>query len=613
MGGSPKAPPPPKTPADYAPQIQQKRTELQNALNTKANEYNTSIDAFNNSLTGLSNQYSDLHNKINGLNITSVDDYGSSYRSQLDALQKSLAGLTKPSDFSSQSTYTLPEYANATITLENPQLKKINSDLMNTLTTAYGTDNASLTDLLNKRSKAESDYKSFYTGLSSSAGSALDSANGLDLAGYAGSGFDRSGYNNLASRLSGFTSDITGDYNFDGEQGARDLVKQVKAKYDALDQQKATEQARINAYKTDLQNYLNQSSNDFKSLSIRDADKLTALEDALRSRAQSASQFSSPLAFDFSGLTNQYNSLDSNIANKLAERQNELNRIATAKTGYLNQAQGLLGNANAADYYSQNNLQSLSNQINALKNQVGGFSSLLDYDFGDTTSALTDAQKQVASLNAQRTAALQDLVAKGSKFSAGLNDIPLYNESDFTSRLNNENNLLMQLAQFTGGDVAGYKSQLQGSQQAVADKLQALADYRNNIESQAKALQSRFGNQAFYDTSSVDAARSGDFKKLLDEISLYNANQANDEATAIKSRLDSEYSRLQADADAKAALAKKEAGSINNVLGSNQIYTINGIPLTAEEYAALLQQKNKENATASSTNSAFLQALGLTG
>jgi hypothetical protein len=606
-------PPPPPSPSDFQPQINQKRTELQNSLNSKADTYNSQVDAFNNSLSQLSNQYGDLHTKIGGLNMTNVDDNGASYRNQLDSLQKSLAGLTKPGQFNYQGTYTLPEYANATVTLENPQLHSLNTDLLNTLNTGYGSDSSLLTDMLNKRSKAESDYRNFFTGLNASAGSAFDTANTMDLAGYAGSGFDRSGYNNLASRLNNFTSDIAGDYNFAGEAGARDAVNKVKARYDALDALKTGEQGRINNYKTDLQNYLNNSTNTFNTLSIKDADKLKALDDELRSRAQGASQFSSPLSFDFSGLTNQYNSLDSSINNRLAERQRELDRIGSSQTSYANQAQNILGNANAADYYSQNNLQGLTNQINELQRQIGGFSSTLDYNFGDANKALTDAQKQVAALNTQRQAAMQDLVNRGAKFSTGLNDIPLYNENDFNSRLANENNLLAQLSQFTGGDVAGYRSQLATGQQAIADKLSALSDYRNNLEGQAKSLQSRFGNQSFYDTAAVDAARSGDFKKLLDEISLYGATQANDEASAIKSRLDSEYSRLQSDATAKAALAAKEAGSVNNVLGASQVYTINGIPLTAEEYAALMAQKQKESAAGASTNSAFLQALGLTG
>ncbi|CAB5220289.1 hypothetical protein UFOVP235_29 [uncultured Caudovirales phage] len=613
MYDSPKAPPPPKTPADFAPEIDKKRNELQTAYNTKANDYNTSVDAFNNTLKGLQDTYSGMHSGLNNLNITSVDDQGADYRNKLNALQQSLSGLQKPSSFNATSTFNFPEYAGATITLDTPQLHNLNSDLLNTLNSGYSTDNQFLSDLLGKRTKAESDYRNFYTGLGSSAGSTLDTANNLDLANYASSGFDRSGYNNLNSRLTNFTSDILGDYNFDGETNARNLIGQVKGKYDALDTQKVAEQKRISDYKTALQTYLNQSSNDFNTYTIKDADKLNTLEAALRSKGQEASQFTSPLSFDLSGLTNQYNSLDSNISNKLAERQRELDRIATTQNSYGSQAQTLAGLANSADIYSQNNLTDITNQINNLSRNVGGFSSLLDYNFGDANKSITAAQQQIAALNASRAQALKDLQTRGDKFSAGLADIPLYNESDFNSRLQQENDVLSQLGQFSGGDVNPYRTAVASDQQAIKDKLQQLYDYRTGIESQAKGLQKKFNDQSFYDLDSVDAARKGDYKSLMDQISLYNATQANDESSGIKSRLDSEYARLTQEAATKQALAAQEAKSASSAITSGQIYTVNGIPLTAEEYAALMQNKANQDKTGNSSNSAFLQALGLTG
>lgn len=612
-GGSTPAPPP--SPTQFAPQIDEKRNSLQADLNNKATSYNQQVDQFNRQIGMISQMMGNAQNEYGNLDLKSVDDKGQNAKAQISVYQAMLGDLTPPSAPQFQTSYTFPEYANAAVTLQAPQLSSANMTLFNNLTNQLQGAKSEVGSLMQERSKAEQDYQNFYNGLNASLMPELDRVKNIDLGTYASSGFDRSNLNNLQSRLAGFSSTIGGDYTYAGEQQARDALKQLTQAYADLDAQRREETNRINNYKTGLNTFFSSRANDLGGYTIRDIDKINALNNEIDSKALEAQQFSSPLSFDLGSSMNMYNSLDSRVANLIAERQREEDRIRNARMSYASQAEQLANQAGVSDIYNLNSITDIASRANDLNRQIGGFSSLLDYDFGDAKQSLTSAQSQVEALKQQRAQALQDLVARGSKFSEGLSDIPLYNENQFTSRLQQENDVLGQLGMFTGGDVTPYRQQLSASQQAIKDRLQQLYDYRNNIESNAKDLQKRFADQSFYDMDSVNNARKNDYQKLLDEISLYGATQANDESGQIKSRLDAEYARLKADADARAALAAKEAAATSNVLGSDQIYTINGIPLTAEEYAAFLtnKQKQQEQTTQSASTSAFLQALGLTG
>lgn len=611
-GGSP-APPP--SPTQFAPQIDEKRNSLQADLNNKAAEYNQKVDQFNRQIQNISTMMNNAQNEYGNLDLKSVDDKGVNASAQLGVYKAMLGDLQAPTPLQLQTSYTFPEYANASVTLQAPQLSSANTTLYNNLMNSIQGAKQDLSGLQQQRSKAEQDYQNFYNGLNASITSELDRAKGLDLGTYASSGFDRSNLSNLQSRVAGFSSAIGGDYTYAGEQQAKDALSQLTNLYSGLDAQRKAETDRINNYKSSLNSFFSGKANDLNSLTIRDLDKINAINNEIDARAAEVQNFSSPLQFDLNGVLNTYNSLDSRVAGLLAERQREEERVRQARLGYASQAEQLAGQAGASDIYNLNTLTDLSTRANDLGRQIGGFSSLLDYDFGDANTALNSTRSQIEALKQRRAQSLEDIATRGSKFSEGLADIPLYNENQFTSRLQQENDILNELAMFTGGDVTPYRQRLNATQQAIKGRLQDLYNYRNDIESRAKGLQDRFAKQSFYDMDSVNAAKAGDYQKLLDEISLYNASQANDESGAIRSRLDAEYARLKADADARAALAAKEAASASNVLGSNQIYTINGIPLTAEEYAAFLsnKQKQQDQTTQSASTSAFLQALGLTG
>jgi hypothetical protein len=610
MGGSPKAPPAPKTPADYQPEIAAKRTELQNKLNQQALDYNASVKSFNDSLTGLSNQYKTAHNNLDALDIKSVDDYGKAYNTTYNDLLSSLGGMTKPSDFKFTSTYSLPEYANATIQLENPTLSSINNDLYSGLNNNISNDISTLKGLMGQRTTAEKNYSKFFDSLNANLTPAISNANALNLGSYASAGFDKSPLSNLQSQLANFSSDIKGDYTYAPETSATSALNTLAQRYAALDTEKANETKRNTDYRTGLEDFLNTSRTALGGYNITNEDKLNALSKSLEDKYYEASHYKSPLSVDFSGLLNEGSGLKSNVASLLNQRKDEQNRIAAAQKNYTNLANTYAGQAGNSSMYNLQSLTDLANNINNQRSDISGFSSLLDTDFSGAIKSLGEAETSLAAIKKQRADELARLQAESSKFSSGLMDIPLYNESDFTSRLDKENALLSELGMFTGGDVNPYKTNITANRRAVQDRLQQLADYRNTIEGDAKTLMKKFNDQSFYDTDSVNAATSGDYKKLFDLAQLYNSSQSGDELTSIKGRLDSELKRLEADAAARDAIAKKEAGSVGSVIGANQVYTVNGIPLTAEEYAALLKKKQQEEAS-STMSSAFKTALGI--
>jgi len=248
-----------------------------------------------------------------------------------------------------------------------------------------------------------------------------------------------------------------------------------------------------------------------------------------------------------------------------------------------------------------------------MRSGIGGFTSLLPFDFSNTSSSLGDTEEVLSGIRDRRESALNEIQGGIGGQTNDLADIDLYNEAAFRDRLSGLRDISGELARFSGGRVDDIQGQIDAGVGAVNERLQELSDYRDQLEQRAQTLMETVNNANFYGLDDLTGSNT-DYDAIQAEAELYNASQAMDEIDSIMTRLNSEKQRLEADAEAVAA---RRLASLDRMqLGAGGLPAFADLsqvdPMTLEQYMAMLASDEEEDPTLGQlANSGFSNNLGI--
>lgn len=610
---SPAPPPPP----DYTEEKKQVRLDTEKAYKKKADAYNKEVAAYNAQLTDFNKKYGNFSNTIGGLDMSSFWDdpttaknenmYGS-YLKDLTNLKNSLGGLNFNTDKPIFDSSIDSEYG--TVSISNiPTLSKINSNLYNTLTGGFDSLIGDLKGLNTDRTNEIQRINDFRQGI---LGNIEDYNVGLGQMGIADLNQMNALERNLQSlnrQRQGFTSALMGQLYPNGFEQFDTLYGGVNQGLADLRGQRTAEEKRISDYEKAILGYADEYGGMLGGYDITNADEMNALQKLIDARQKEAGRFSSELGFDFSQELADLYDVETGLGKLQGDRTKELNRIQQAQNDYLASARAIEQAAEGGSIYSKAGLDAIGDRIRDLNQDIGGFSSLLNYDFSNTNSAIADASTALAGLNEKRQSELDKILAGITGQADGLSGIDLYNQDEFDTRRQALKDLELQLSPFSGGRVNEIQTSLDTGVGQIDTKLKELADYRNNLEQRAQTLMETVNNASYYATGDLSGSQS-DYDAIQAEAELYNAQQAMDEIDAIMGRLNSERQRLEVDAENVDArqLAATEDLNVNPLSGLPQFQNLSQIdPMTFEEFYQLYGNPNEEEALAAYINSPFSQ------
>lgn len=614
MAKSPPAPPP-----DYTAEKNQIRLATEADYQKKADTYNEAVTGYNNSLSNYGNTYNSLSGDIGGLTYSDLyDDPNTAanenpyagFNTQLGNLTNNLGGLdfslAKPTFNSSVGS----EYGTIGIT-NIPDLLQLNTNKYDNLTNNISGLSGTLSDLKRQRETEVSrinDYRN--KGLGSLAGFSTQ----LGQLGIA----DENQMNQLERDLSALNVGRTSFSSPILNQMFPDGFTQFDSQYSGLTQglgdlrgQRQTELSRIEDYERGLLTDADAYRNTLGGLTIADETGIENLIGQIEDRNRQAGRFSSELGFDFSQETGELSDLLRNVNQLSGERQDELTRVERAERDYLNQARALEGSAETGSIYSASGIDALEDQLRDLRQNIGGFTSQLDYDFGDTTSALGDTDVALASLNEQRQEALDSILSSitGASGSA-LSDLDAYDETGMRNLASQLTDAGGDLSRFSGGRVSDISGQLDTAAGAIETRMNELTEARNALEERAQALLEQVNNASYYGTDDL-GSNQGEFDALNAEVELYNAQQALDEIQSAQDRLNTERQRLEQDAEAVAErdrIGKEDILSAVGASGVPEFQDFSQIdPVTLQAYMQMLADQEEEEYGNTLAPSAFAQ------
>ena len=614
MGKSSPAPPP-----DYTEEKKQIRLDTEADYKKKADAYNEAVKSYNDSLSGYGNTFSNLSSGVGGLTYADLYDDPTTavnenpyagFNTQIGNLSTGLGNLSfdleKPTFESSVSS----EYGNVGIT-NIPDLLKLNTNkydnLMNNVSGLSGT----LSGLQSERDNEVNRINEYRNqGLGSLAGFSTQ----LGQLGIA----DENQMNQLERDLSALNVGRTSFSSPILNQMFPDGFTQFDSQYSGLTQglgdlrnQRQAELDRINTYEQGLLTDADAYRNTLGGLTIADETGINDLISQIEDRNRQAGRFSSELGFDFNQETGELSDLLRDVNQLSGERQDELSRISRAERDYLNQARALEGSAETGSIHSAAGIDALEDQLRDLRQNIGGFTSQLDYDFGDTTGALADTDVALASLNEQRQEALDSILSQitGASGSA-LTDLEAYDETGMRNLASQLTDAGGELARFSGGRVGDISGQLDTAAGAIETRMNELNEARNALETRAQALLEQVNNASYYGTDDL-GGNQGEFDALNAEVELYNAQQALDEIQSAQDRLNSERQRLERDEEAVAErdrIAREQILSTVGASGVPEFQDFSQIdPVTLQAYMQMLADQEEEEYANTLAPSAFAQ------
>ncbi len=612
-GGGSSAPP------DYTKEKGQIRQATENAYQQKADSYNNAVKNYNNNLNAFGNTFSNLQSGVGGLSYSDLYDNPSTrgnenpysnFKNQIGNLSSGLGnmdlGMERPTFNSSVSS----EYGTVGIT-NIPDLLSVNTNKYNTL--SGGTSN--LTNQLNDlKRQREAEEKRVNTYRSDGLGSLSNFSTQLGQLGIADLGqmdqLERD-LGSLNTGRQGFSSPILNQMFPNGFEQFDSQYSGLSEGLGELRGQRQTELDRIDGYErgllTDADNY--RASLD--GLTIADETGINDLIGQIEDRNRQAGRFSSDLGFDFNQEMGELGDILGSANELRRDRQSELGRISNAEQDYLNKARALERSSENGSIYSASGINAIEDQLRDLRQNIGGFTSQLDYDFGDTTSALGDTDVALASLNEQRQSALDDILGQitGASGSA-LSGLEAYDETgmrDLASQLTDAGG---ELSRFSGGRVGDISGQLDTAAGAIETRMNELNEARTALETRAQALLEQVNNASYYGTGDL-GQNQGEFDSLNAEVELYNAQQALDEITSAQNRLNSERQRLEQDEEAvseRERIAKEQILATVGASGVPEFANFSEIdPQTLQAYMQMLADQEEEEFGNTLAPSAFSQ------
>lgn len=578
---------PPKDP-DYTPQRAEfSQAEYGRRLD-KANDYNSQVSAYNDQIRGYGTQLSSLLGgspDLKGLNSLSIrdDELFDTYANKLSGFENQLnsAKFTlQPPQFESvvQSPY-------GAVSVSTPQLQSIDNNYLSKLSGDIVSAKSQIDQLRQRRSAEEDRVRTFYNSLSSSLSDGLTQANQLSIADEAGIRALERSLGQYGSQKSGFSSTIFDEVYANGFSDLDNTYAEIGDRLAGLKSQRSAEQARIDAYRSNLNSAYDRFSSQLSGLDITRGDDLSALKSLIDAEQLGASRFSSQIGYDFTQPLYQIQDVENRIDSLLSQRDTELSRVRDAETQAYDTAAQIGLTASNANYADLASLNALGAAIDSARNKLSGFSSKLPFDFSPATTEIATAADRLAALRQQRGDALSAIDNSIDTLSPTISSIDLWNEQAMRDALSKVQGYSTDLSAFYGNDVSPIRTDILNAQRALESRLQELAARRSGINSDAERLLADVTGRSYYTTTDIDAAQA-QVDALKSIIGQYDVSSANDEISSLLAALQSQRDRLAADAEARQSSVEGEGG---------YNLPMTGVPISAAEYAAFLSSLGRDD------------------
>ena len=652
-GGKGSSAPPP--PPDYSRQIRNESNRIEAGYQREADSYNQNVNKYNNALENSRDAVYSLGDNISGLGIEDAQgDNLSSFRNKLTNLRRntpdtSVLGYdststsvdrSSPAEFVrggpgkfggifNDSNYMYdfsvddnsfvqgrPDFQTSqqhgtygTIPLDPPSLSSPNKTLRQNVMGQTQSLSQQLDQLEQERQQEESRVRNFRNSMLTNANTYGTTIDQLGIG-------DKEQLNEAERKLSEYDSKRQTFSSPIMDQLYPNGFEQIDQRFDEygntlsdLRDQRQQEKQRISGFRDQLlgsvDNYRDQVSN----LGIGDIEQVNELGENLRGDIREARRFDSPLNYDFSNELQEAQGISSRIQELRNQREAEQQRIQSTQQDLLSTARGANRAIENTGVYSAGGISAIGDEISDIRNRISQFDTPLEADFSGVQSRLENAESNLSGLRERRTNRLDDIASRIAPATEGLSDVELSNVDALNERSSQLSSVQNDLSRFSGGQVDGIRDQLSAATEQVDARLQELSDYRANVESRAQELLESVKNASYRQPGDVAGDESG-IESLRQEAELYEAQQAMDEIDAITERLNSERSRLAADAEA--VQRRNEAAQQNTSIPTNGLGGVDSID--AAEYARrynLTADEEEEMRQRDRSRSPFSQSLGV--
>lgn len=585
----------PERPPDYTQQkAEYADSKYQDRLR-QADEWNNAVSNYNSQIGGYQSQYNSLSDTINGLTIRDVNQFAP-LSSNLNQLRTGLssAEISQSKPFF-ESMVNSPYGA---VEVGAPTLNNYNANLRNDTLSGVGTLSGQLQNLQNQRKAEEDRISTFRTGLLGQLGNLNTQLSTTGIGNKAQMDSLKGQLAAIENQRSGFQSTILDQLYPSGFSQIQSGLALNQGLLDDLYSRRAAEENRIRQFSDSLYSGVDNLTNMYNGLTIRDANLMDQLQREIDTRQQSASRFQSELSYDFGNPLNALQALEDQLGGLRLQRSQEENRITDA----MNRARQGVGNAEAqlagADIYNLSNLTALQRAIESGRNDMNSFTSSLDYDFGDTATRLNDVDAALQQLMNQRNTRIGGINNEVDALNAAVQGYDLWNEQGFTNALDQLASQQQALNRFSGRDAGEVMFDIEGGQSAIRNRLNELNQFRGGLESNAQAMLAEFGRSDYNSLEDLANPQSR-YDALAAQVSQYGANQAQDELTQLYEILSGARSRIgqnAANSQLTAPNGMQLGEGVSLVAGANgqtMVQTPMGV-MTPEQYMALLNSINSQ-------------------
>lgn len=505
-------------------------------------------------------------------------------------------------------------FIDVTVGLNNPTLADgVNEFDLNQINSLFQRGTDYLNELQAKRDKEQARIDNFTKDMRSQ----LQSYNTL-LGGYDIDDLNR--LNQLQQNvgftledIDSFSSPLGTDFS-----SLRNGYDQLSAGVQDLFGQRDNEFGRISNFENSLLSGLGDLESQVGNLSIGDLDQMNALKKQYEDRINKANNFNSELDFDLSDELAQINQSRGALDELFASRRAEEGRIGDFEKTLSNRIRQINSLAGNTGIYNLDDITNLQNFLGQANNQMGEFSSSLNYDFGDQQFDMDMASRQINNLINQRKSAVDSMFSAGNSLATDMGGVADYDEASIRNLLNLAKEGQTGAGQFSGGRAQELQDLYQGSIDDLNGRLQNIFGQRDTIEGDLASMLEGARTTDILDLQQLGGLES-ELAGLRELKNQWGATQANDEYAALQSLLGGERSRLEQDAGNVAQQQNTAIQEILSQLDSNGNLTFNDLtfrdPMTQSAYQQLVSNgyinADDEEETRRKLQSAFARNLGL--
>lgn len=562
----------------------------------QAQAYNQSVTDYNNRLQTELQNARGLGQYVNSASINDVAglDWLDSKINEQRGVVDGLSFNTPAPNWSSgvQSPY-------GAVTVDVPGTLSVNSNAKNSIDSVLTGFSNQISDLRSKRAAEEARVNDFRSGLIGGATELNANLANLDYSNEAGIDAAQQAINDLNTSKSTFSSQIAGQLYPGGFTQANAEIARAQAQLRAVREARAAEERRIEEFRTGLRSRADSARNEAYGLTIADLDEMNALQRSLDDIRYDASGFSSSLGANFSNTLGTVDTVSNRIGQLFAERAAEEQRIAAAEAQQRQRALSLGSLTDNATMYDLGALNDISRQAETGLEDISGFESLLEYDFGNAQEDYTEAQALVDQLMGQRQEALTGYDTEMDALLASLEGAGQYDEDAFRTSMSDFEDVSGGLNRFIGADATDLQFEANDGYEAANQRLEDLFGLRDDFESDLQTELANLGGVSFNELSDFDQydARATELRTLLDEM---GASQASDELTAFNELLGDNRSRLVSSMQTEYNPAASSQNRAQELLAQ-----FNDGLLTPEQYLAMLAGIEDEERAAVANTGGF--------